>query len=434
MDDRSASSFVKDSITTFVARITQAVLTVVTSIIIARTLGPTGKGRYVFLILVASVSAMLFNFGIGIANTYYTGKKKYPLDNILSNTIFLSAFLGISLIIALQLTYGLLSTTFFNGISRLQFSIITYAVPFYLFLLYISSIFLGLNRIKTYNLLLLIQGMVVLILVSMFASIKKLTTNSAILFWASGIFVASLMAFFLIKREAKFKHAFDFQLFKDSLSFGFKGYIANLATFLNYRLDMFIIKIFLTITSIGIYSVAVGIGEMLWQLASAVGIVLFPRVASGSSADANRFTPSVCRHTLFITIIGAIIMLGVGRYFILVFYGKAFLPAFKPLMLLLPGIVAMSLAKVISSDLMGRGKPIYATKISLITLLFTTGLDLILIPRYGIDGAAAASSIVYVGVAVLSLIWVRRESHRALSDFIFIRGRDLQKYATFLKR
>jgi len=39
------------------------------------------------------------------------------------------------------------------------------------------------------------------------------------------------------------------------------------------------------------------------------------------------------------------------------FFGSAFLPSVEPLTILLPGIVALSVSKVLSSDPAGKGRP-----------------------------------------------------------------------------
>ena len=71
----------------------------------------------------------------------------------------------------------------------------------------------------------------------------------------------------------------------------------------------------------------------------------------------------------------------------------AFGPSFAPLLVLLPGVVALSGSNVVGSYLRGIGRPGITSSISLIALAVNLVLNLVLIPRYGIIGASAASVV-----------------------------------------
>jgi Na+-driven multidrug efflux pump len=71
--------------------------------------------------------------------------------------------------------------------------------------------------------------------------------------------------------------------------------------------------------------------------------------------------------------------------------------------------VVFAVAKVISSDLSGRGKPEYSSIFAVITLGVTVILDIKLIPAMGIRGAALASSIAYCVDGVLLAAALKHE-------------------------
>jgi Na+-driven multidrug efflux pump len=76
-------------------------------------------------------------------------------------------------------------------------------------------------------------------------------------------------------------------------------------------------------------------------------------------------------------------------------YGAPFLPAVRPLLILLPGVFLMSFAGTLSSYVSGTGRVIFATYGSLAAVVVNIALNLFLIPRMGIAGAALASTISY---------------------------------------
>lgn len=80
----------------------------------------------------------------------------------------------------------------------------------------------------------------------------------------------------------------------------------------------------------------------------------------------------------------------------------------RPLIVLLPGVLGLALNRVASHHLMGHGQ----TRLPWITNLGGAGLligfDFMLIPRWGIVGAALASTVSYLLVALI-LLWAVAE-------------------------
>jgi Na+-driven multidrug efflux pump len=65
-------------------------------------------------------------------------------------------------------------------------------------------------------------------------------------------------------------------------------------------------------------------------------------------------------------------------------------------------------------------------------LVLTIALDLLLIPPYGINGAAIASSIVYTCTAVASVLFFRFESGAGLMETLVVRPEDFVRYRRVL--
>ena len=193
-----------------------------------------------------------------------------------------------------------------------------------------------------------------------------------------------------------------------TLKFGLRGYVANLLQFFNYRLDLFLVNFFLGAAGAGIYTTSVGMAEMLWNLPNAVGFVIFPKAANSSAEEMNRFTPRVFRATLALTAAGGVLLALVGKPFINIVYTSAFAAAYLPLLALLPGVVLLGGAKVLTNEISGRGYPQYNSIGSGASLVLTVIFDLLLIPRYGVLGASLASTISYGMIFLLALAFYRR--------------------------
>jgi O-antigen/teichoic acid export membrane protein len=220
-------------------------------------------------------------------------------------------------------------------------------------------------------------------------------------------------------------------LLKESVSFGFRGYLANVVQFFNYRLDMFVVNYFVGVANVGWYSTAVTGAELLWYIPQAVATILFPRTAAIGVEEAKLFTPKVCRNTLLITLIAALGLSAVGKPLIIFVYGEAYAPSVIALWLLLPGVVALSISKVLCSDLAGRGLLQYGAYSSAISLVATVVCDLFLIPRWGIAGAAVASSISYCIATLVVLFCYARISGNGLAIVLIPRKEDIITYRRY---
>jgi O-antigen/teichoic acid export membrane protein len=107
-------------------------------------------------------------------------------------------------------------------------------------------------------------------------------------------------------------------------------------------------------------------------------------------------------------------------------YGQAFAPATLALWILLPGAIALTPAGVASAYFAGVGQPHVNTAISAVALVATIAGDLLLIPRYGMLGAAATSTLSYAVTVALVLLIVRRRSGRDLVSLLRPSASDLR--------
>lgn len=203
------------------------------------------------------------------------------------------------------------------------------------------------------------------------------------------------------------------------LGLGLRGHAGNVVQTFNYRLDALLVQGFLGQAAVGLYQTGVVLAEMIWYLPNAISAALLPQVAASRSSES---TPRVARHTLLLTGCGALALLLVAWPALAVLRPR-YLPALPPMAVLLVGVVALSLHKVLASDLSGRGMPQYPSLTSALALLVTLGGDVVLIPRFGIVGAALASTLAYtVQTLVLLRIYTRLEQVRWRD--LLVPGRD----------
>lgn len=187
------------------------------------------------------------------------------------------------------------------------------------------------------------------------------------------------------------------------IAFGIKGQAGNLMTLLNLRLDFLLIGALLGPATLGVYSIASKYAELVRLLPIAINWMLYPRFARDEPADA------LSRARRLLPALGGVTALSAIPFFLLAgpvipfLYGGAFEPAVVPAHVLFVGLAGEGVGAVIVAFLLGRGRPGLASIASGCGLAVTAMLDVLLIPRWGVLGAALTSTVVYLLTDVILL-------------------------------
>jgi len=200
---------------------------------------------------------------------------------------------------------------------------------------------------------------------------------------------------------------------------GWLGQLSAVAYFLLLRLDQGLLEHFHGAAEVGVYSVAVYFGEMLWLLPGALTpLLVHSAAAAGSSTDRDADSLRAVRWGFAVTLLAGLPLYFLAGPLLPLLAGGAYASSAGALRALLPGIVAFAPGTVLAGDFIGRGRPHWNTQASLITLLLNIGLGLWLIPRYGAVGAGWSSSLAYACGTILMLTRFLRSGDLSLADLI----------------
>lgn len=390
--------FFRYSSNTIMAQAAILLLSFLSTIITARILGPADKGKLTLLLLVPLMTVSFGRMGIGHAINYYAGK--VSVQKLITNTLIVCFSLGGILFFAASAVVYLIRDFFFKGISNHELFAITLTIPLYIFYAYLPPLMQGLYKIRRQNFILLVFSLAYVFFLIVLLMFLKLHLKGAIIAWIIALFIMTITGFISIFKEKGISlKEFDRGFIKQLLFFGTKAHFGNVLKDLAYRGDMFLVGYFLVSSFVGYYSIAVGLAEAIWILPEALGNVLLPNVSRSTHEKSKIITAKVSRVSFFFCFLACLILAPLSRWVVVLFFGQEFSPAASCLRFLLPGILALSVWKVLSNDLIGRGHPLKYSFTSLLALVIMIFLDILLIPRFGINGAAIASSISYMSAA-----------------------------------
>ena len=156
------------------------------------------------------------------------------------------------------------------------------------------------------------------------------------------------------------------------VKFGYLPMFSLLLMTLNYKVDILMLKAekSISMSDIGIYSVGVSVAELLWFIPDVFREVLFNKTANNDERDVI----SVIRvsNCIMVLIIFAEILF--GKIFILIFYGEAYVNAYRVLLILLLGVPMMAWFKIIYTVFNAQGK----RKLSFFLLTLSAILNIVL--------------------------------------------------------
>jgi len=426
----SSGKFVRGTMVTFISGILNLSLRVGTSVILARVLGPEGRGVYALAVLLPSLIVTFGNLGIGPATTYHVARGKFRRQEILGNNVLLSLGVGgVGALVGLAVVLFFRETVF-PGVSSGYLLLALVLVPAELFFSYVNYVLLGAQRIKEFNYVQMAQSALFLGFVALaLLGLKAGVTGAILAEWFTWLIVDA-QVFRLAYRVAG---GIDLKpnvfYLKRATTYGIKAHLANILGFLNYRVDMFLVNAFLGPAAVGLYSVGVGLVERLWMVSYAASTVLFPRVAAeGEEQRRKEFTPLVARTVLWITALGALVLVLLSRWIVLLLYSETFLPVVGALQALLPGIVVLSAWRVLANDIAGRGFPGLNIYPGIAAVATNVALNLLWIPRYGITGSAWASTVSYTVSFLGALFFYCRLSGNQWTVVVFPQRSDWAIY------
>lgn len=426
------SSFFKVSFLSVLSNGILLVLGFVSSVVIARSLGPQLQGIYNMAILLPTLLYTFLNLGQEAATTYYTAKRHEDYDLVIGNVIaILLIFTTLSLLIG-TISIFVLKASLFQGMAyKTLFLALIYAPLLFAFgmltsILKAKDLFLLNNKI---NIVSKIGFIVLSAVVLVVPSVNWLVFCNLLIYAAGIIYIVRYL------QIRKIKPRFDFGYQKKSFSFGLKSFLSNLITYLNYRVDTVLIKLFLGIQSVGIYGLAVSLAEQVWIVSSTVSTILFPKISKLEDEEARKdITIKTFKLVTLVTLAEVVFLVLIGDFIIPRIYSEAYAGAVAPFKYLLIGIFTLSSGRVLANDLAGRGKPELNTYGNIVSLLINLVFNFLLIPRYGISGAAISTAISYTLNTLLFIVIYCKEVNIGAARLLLITPTDLRDFTGMLAK
>jgi O-antigen/teichoic acid export membrane protein len=376
-------------------------LAIVTGVLLARTLGPHGRGALAAVQLWPAMLAALGSLGIPESLTYFAARRRTSPGTLICTALGIVAVQSVVLVgIGAAVLPLLLPSS--PGVRIAGFAYLAF-IPLNLAILAVASTLNGLQRPRTY------QALRLLVVVLNVAAVVGLTVGSVLsvltmtLAYLAGSVVVLAVAVLTIRAAiAGDPLRFDAAVGRDMLVFGVKSHVGSVSSLMNERLDQLVIAVLLSPAQLGLYVVAVTLTSATTLVGSSVALVALPRLAALTPSRAARETRRLVALTLGVSALVTAPLVVLAPWLVGFFFGSAFSGAVPACRVLLLAAVALSLNRALSAMLTGLGRPVDSGVGELLALVCTVVLLATLLPALGLLGAAVASLVAYL----VSAIWM----------------------------
>ena len=431
-------SVVYNSFLTVVRQLVGIALGMISAMIISRTLGVEGQGKYALVVLLPNVLYTIFNMGIAPATVYYIGKKKFALENVFKMNLLLALVLSLVTIIVGILFIVFFHEQFYESVPLQAMCMILCVLPFLFLNKNLQVIFQGREQFEKFNIVVILNQAGLLLFSTLFLLVLDFELVGALLAFILTQILMLLGVFYFLRTEFQLRlssGSISIDYLKASIVYGMKGHLSNILAFINYRIDLFIIAYFLNDAAVGLYSIAVSIVERIWIVSQSVSAVLFARV-SNLSTDQERanFTAIVSRNVMFISLLAGGFLFFLGGWIITTLFGEAYTDSITPFLYLIPGVVLLSYARILSHFFAGIGRPEINTYVASFTTLLNISLNIYLVPKFGVKGAAIATSITYASNMIIKSTIFGWKNKVSVIDFLIIKPSDLLLYQSYFNK
>jgi O-antigen/teichoic acid export membrane protein len=190
-----------------------------------------------------------------------------------------------------------------------------------------------------------------------------------------------------------------------AVAFGLRAHLSNVITFLNYRVALYLVSFLLDPAAAGRYALSIQLAEVLWMIASAATVVVFPESAAHNSTPAalQTMVRRIALSVFKITLAGGLLAGALSVVAIPWIFGRDYAASVLPFVILLPGIITWSYMSVLANSLAGIGLQRVNIQGALLSFTLNGGGCLLAIPVLGMPGAALASSIAFMVTAAYTI-------------------------------
>ena len=384
----------------------------VTGILVARWLGPDGRGQLAAVIAWAAMLTYLGNLGLPVAFAYAAAREPQRRHQIFGNGVLSAAAQWLVLALLGIIILPMVLARHDPTLVHLAVLYLCAYIPLNLLSLYAIAIQQGSTYYGVFNALRLSVPVGYILLLGLFWAIHLISVESVVVANLLSNVITMTLALTLTLppllrlRRTSGQPWTNAKALREDLRYGLSAQIGTLQPFSGLQLDVLALTLMAATHDLGLYMAALAAASVIRAQGYALGQVALPEVAKREHRhDQWRI---ISRLMLLAAVGGAIVFAIVLVWavpLLRLVYGEAFTAAAPMLKILVLAGTLGAVYRVLADGLRGMGRPLVSTVAELVGLGVGIPALAICIPLWGAQGAAIAVLIASV-ISLLVALWM----------------------------
>jgi O-antigen/teichoic acid export membrane protein len=381
---------------------------IVISVFVAHALGPSGRGRYYVPVTAVMTCFAVVHLSLEMATTYFHSERLIELrrlGRVAATAALIAGPVGIGLILG---TFALTRSTIFAGVHANDVVLASLALPFLLHGTWMVNLMILGGQLRRAQLALFVAAVLQAAMIGLLALAGHLGVREVLLAYVGNAVASWALLVAWSTRIAPALPTGDGALVGQVVRHGIRIHPGYIAYILLLHADVFLINAELGTREVGLYSLAVLVAQLVWAVATPLATAALPLQTTTDVAEAGRITLRTTRLCLLVAGSLSILVAATMWKVLPLVYGHAFAGTYLPLVVLLPGVCAMSAVRPMWNRLLREGRPGQITGAASACFVLNAVLNVVLLPVVGLVGASIASSVSYLLLAAILGVWTSR--------------------------
>ena len=405
----------------------------IVNLILARVLGPAGKGTIAPALSAATIAITIASLGLDHSAAYFLDKKPFRAKDVLLTSFLFAIVSGAlaSLGILLAFEYVIPEAT---SLTRLFFA----GGVFFTVIYNIShSGLLGRNRLGLINLGRVASDVLRTILATLFLySLWPTVEGFAFAYMIAQALNAILVSGFAFREVGIIGARIDLSFFRKALGFGVAVFLASLTLQANRQIGVLILKMLRSVEETGLYAQAQTFANFLLLLPQALSFAIYGAVVG--EKDKEEFAARIVRLSIFSLLVLSGIVALIAPWLIPTLFTDKFTPSVPYLWGLLPGVVIYTLPRIYASFVIASwGRPWEVFGAGALGLTLNAAGNLLLIPHLGAWATVISFDAASIAMALYYVVFLKKQTGISIRGLLLPSGEDfrflLRRLTSFFK-
>jgi O-antigen/teichoic acid export membrane protein len=427
----------QDTRMTLLSRIPVMLLSFLSIAVLTRWLGPAGNGIYTFVFANINLLLLLLGSQSDAATIHFLSKNDADQQRVISISLVVTLFSFLAclfLVLAGIYVFPTLRTWIVPANQPLIYFLAFIVISFLCKRLQgmCLAILRSTLRFTWYTRLQLLSQLIPAILYIIgFVVISSMSATEDVLLAFNFLLTAQvlitiislLVVFYRFAFRGRYTYGEDYGTFT---RFTLKSTIDALAKFINRRIDVYFVQAYRGFAALGQYGLASQVTNFIQEAIMPFTQVMNPYLVRSDEAGKQEIIARMGRIIFTSSLVLTLLIALLAPMLIPLLFGKAFAPAILATQILSLSVLISSMRIVFASYFQSINHLRFNILGNWLGVIITIILDIALIPKWGIEGAAVASILAYLTSLLFLVYHYQKITNQPLRDMLLLRGADIK--------